>query len=96
MATGLWIKVIRHHRIERQLVEPCGRGEAAEALTEACRKLDIAAPIWLPRHERDWQAYAQTRFLPDDFMEEVHFDRLEIEWIDPDAPRSGSRDPRNA
>ena len=96
MAVGLWVRVMRHHRIERQLTEPCEAGEPREALIEACRKLDIAAPVWLPRHERDWADYAQTRFLPDDFMETVPFDRLEIELIDPDAPKKHSRDPRNA
>lgn len=95
MATGLWVRVIRRHRIERQLVEPCTADGAQEALTEACRKLDLSCPIWLPRHSRDWAEYMQTRFLPDDFMDSVNFDRLEIELIDPDAPKKRSRDPRN-
>ncbi len=37
-----------------------------------------------------------TRFLPDAFFEEVAFERLEIEYIDPDAPKRKSKDPRNA
>ncbi|MBR6028104.1 MAG: hypothetical protein IKP40_03365 [Clostridia bacterium] len=96
MATSLWVRVIRRHKIERQTVEPCAPEEVREALTEACRKLDLSAPVWLPRHERDWRDFSQTRFSPDDFMESVPFDRLEIELIDPDAPKKKSRDPRNA
>ena len=40
--------------------------------------------------------FGQTRFLPDAFMEHVSFDRLEIEFIDPDAKKKKSNDPRNA
>ena len=32
---------------------------------------------------------------PDAFFEAVPFERLEIEFIDPDAPKKKSRDPRN-
>ena len=39
---------------------------------------------------------ALCRFLPDAFFEAVPFERLEIEYIDPDAPKKKSRDPRNA
>ena len=46
--------------------------------------------------EREWDEFGQTRFLPDDFMESVNFERLEIEYIDPDAPKKRSKDPRNA
>ena len=37
-----------------------------------------------------------TRFLPDAFFETVPFERIEIEFIDPDAPKRKNRDPRNA
>ena len=37
-----------------------------------------------------------TRFLPDAFVEQVAFQRLEIEYIDPEAPKKKSTDPRNA
>ena len=65
-------------------------------LEEACRKLDIARPIWLDKHSREWDEFGQTRFLPDDFLESVDFQRLEIEYIDPDAKKKKSRDYRNA
>ena len=40
-----------------------------------------------------------SREIPDffdAFFETVPFERLEIEYIDPDAPKKKSRDPRNA
>ena len=96
MAQALWVRTIRHHRIERQVVEPCIRSDPRDALLEACRKLDVSRPIWLDKNSREWQEFGQTRFLPDAFMETVDFDRMEIEYIDQDAPKSFSNDPRNA
>jgi hypothetical protein len=45
---------------------------------------------------REWVEFGMTRFLPDAFFETVPFERLEIEYIDPDAPKKKSKDPRNA
>ena len=53
-------------------------------------------PIWLEKNEREWAEWGMTRFLPDAFFEAVPFERLEIEFIDPDAPKKKNRDPRNA
>lgn len=96
MATALWVRTIRHHRMDQQTVEPCLRDSPYQALNEACYKLDIARPIWLDKHQREWDEFGQTRFLPDCFMESVSFERLEIEFIDPDAKKKKSTDPRNA
>lgn len=96
MATALWLRTIRHHRIDRQAVEPCTRDNPHDALEEACRKLDISHPIWLDKNEREWEEFGQTRFLPDAFLDSVDFDRMEIEYIDPDAKKKRSKDPRNA
>ncbi len=95
MATALWMRVIRHHRTERQATVACDRAEPREALLEACHQLDLPEPLWLDKNEREWNEFGQTRFLPDAFFESVPFDRLEVELIDPDAPKRGSRDPRN-
>ncbi|MCR5297441.1 MAG: hypothetical protein K6E17_08515 [Clostridiales bacterium] len=96
MATALWVKIIRNHRTDRQATAPCGRDEAHSALREACRELDLPEPIWLDKNEREWEEFGMTRFFPDAFFESVPFERMEIEYIDPDAPKKKSRDPRNA
>ena len=93
---ALWVKTIRHHRIDRQETEPCERHDPQDALSEACRRLDIPRPIWLEKNDREWAEFGQTRFLPDAFFEAVPFERLEIEFIDTEAPKGQSRDPRNA
>lgn len=96
MSTALWVRTIRRHRMDKQLVIPCDRIDPTDALAEACHQLDISVPLWLDKNSRDWDEFAQTRFLPDAFMDSVDFDRLEIEFIDPDAKKKKSSDPRNA
>ena len=95
MATALWVRTIKHHRMDLQNVQPCTRDDPQEALQDACHALDLPKPLWLPKNQREWEEFGQTRFLPDAFMEHVDFDRLEIEYIDPDAKKRRSRDPRN-
>ena len=95
MAQALWVKEIRHHRIDRQATAPCTRDDPQDALEEACRQLDIPKPLWLDKHQREWDEFGMTRFLPDAFFESVSFERLEIEYIDPDAKKRKSQDPRN-
>ena len=96
MATALWVRTIRHHRMDKQVTESCLRDDPQDALAEACQKLDISRPLWLDKNQREWEEFGQTRFLPDDFIDSVNFDRLEIEFIDPDAKKKKSTDPRNA
>ena len=96
MAASLWVRTIRHHRMDRQLMIPCTHDEVQEALSEACHQLDISRPIWLEKNSREWAEFSQTRFLPDAFLEPVVFERLEIEFVDPEAKKRRSQDPRNA
>ncbi len=96
MSTALWVRIIRHHRTAEQITVPCGREDPEDALAEACHALDLSRPLWLEKNQREWNEFGQTRFLPDSFLETVHFDRLEIEFIDPEAKKKRSMDPRNA
>ena len=96
MATALWVRTIRRHRMDKQLVIPCDRIDPTDALVEACHQLDISVPLWLDKNSREWDEFAQTRFLPDAFMDSVDFDRLEIEFLPDDGVRRKINDPRNA
>ena len=96
MATALWVKTIRKHHIDLQTTVPCDRDDPREALREACHELDLPEPLWLDKNGREWETFGMTRFLQDAFFETVPFERLEIEYIDPDAPKKKSQDPRNA
>ena len=96
MATALWVKTIRKHHTDLQTTVPCGRDDPREALREACHELDLPEPLWLDKNEREWAEFGMTRFLQDAFFETVPFEKLEIEYIDPDAQKKKSQDPRNA
>lgn len=90
----LWVRMVKGHKILRQATHECAFDEADDALTEVCRAFDIPKPLWLPKQEREYQAFRVTAFTHDNFLEDVPFDRLEIEFLD-DGPKRKSADPRN-
>ena len=92
----LWARIIKGHRIDRQATCDCRYEASEEALTELCREFDIPRPIWLDKHYREYGEFRRTQFLPEHFMEDVPFQRLEIEYLDDDDGKTRrSRDPRN-
>ena len=91
----LWAKIIKKHRIERQATAPCAWEGVEDALTELCHVFDIPRPLWLNKHYREFEDFRRTQFLPEHFMEEVPFQRLEIEFLEDDDKPRRSSDPRN-
>lgn len=85
----LWGKLIKQHKIVRDVVLDMALiTDSAQtvraALDDFAPALDIARPIWLPKNETDLTKFIITRFYPDQFMESVDFDWLEIEIIGDD------------
>ena len=91
----LWARIIRKQRIERQATAECRWDEVEEALTALCREFDIPRPLWLNKHDREFEDFRWTQFLPEHFMEEVPFQRLEIEFLEDNEKTRRSNDPRN-
>ena len=91
----LWIRLIRHHRIARQQTVDCAWGDQHEALREACRGLDVPAPIWLNKNETEFDRFRRTAFGEDSFVESISFDRMEIEFLDDEDKKRARPDPRN-
>ena len=85
MAQGIWVRLMKHGKMIDSYVQPCAADDWEEALTEACRQLDTPKPVVLPRHERDYLQFHQAKFLPEHFIESISFDRMEVEYIDPEA-----------
>lgn len=82
----LWTRVIRRNKIAEETVtasslfdEPSA---VAEALQSACVELDIARPMWLSLNDRDMEQYRRTTLTQDNFMEDIRFDRMEIEILE--------------
>lgn len=85
--TSIWIRLITHNRITADTTVPCPFDKWKDALEEGCHQLDIPRPLVIDKHERDWESFSQTRFLPDHFIESVSFDRMEVEFINPEAKK---------
>lgn len=92
----LWIRLIRHQKIVKDLTVPCRVDAWQSALQDGCHTLDLSKPLIIGRHERDFDEYRQARFLPSDFMDHFPYDRMEIEYFEEGARPKGSDDPRNA
>ena len=91
----LWARIIVRHRIAQQSTAPCTPESVQDALVELCREFDIPCPLWLNKHENEFEAFRHTSFLPEHFMEDVPFQRLEIEYLDDTGKKRKSDDPRN-
>lgn len=91
----LWARIIKQHRIFKQATAETAWDDIDDALTELCRDFDIPKPLWLNKHEREFEEFRRTAFLPEHFMEEVPFQRLEIEFLEDDNRTRRSNDPRN-
>ena len=53
----------------------------AEALAAACSAFDLAKPVVCEKHKAEMARFSRTVFYPDDFVEAVCFDTMEIEII---------------
>lgn len=54
------------------------------ALEEACLRFDLGKPIWLDSNVTEFQRHAKTRFLKDNFVEEIEFDYMEMQVLEED------------
>ena len=75
-----WGKMKTEDRIIRDLV--CEDTDFVSALVELCKGLDISKPIVCDKHLKELRMFRRTVFFPDDFVERVDFDTLEIEIFD--------------
>ncbi|MDD3412138.1 MAG: hypothetical protein PHY12_15140 [Eubacteriales bacterium] len=87
----LWVRLMKGHKAARDLLLPCERDDVLGALREAMHQLDLSMPVWLPRHEADWEQFGLTRLLPEHFIDPVDFDRMEISYIAPEEEKKKKR-----
>ena len=94
----LWGILRKKHRIWKdKVVEVAGDdlSAAQEAVGEISYALDIPRPIWLDKHENEFETFRHTAFTDDHFVESIPFDRMEIEFLDDTGKKKRSTDPRN-
>ena len=92
----LWAKIITRNRIQRQATEACTFESIPDVLNEICKQFDIPCPMWLGKQERELENFRMTSFGTDNFIEEIDFQKLEIEFLEDDNKKRKSNDPRNA
>jgi len=83
----LWAKKIKSNKIINSIVvknkEDISLEEKRDkCLKEICKKLDLSVPIWLKKHELEFSQFKYVIFYSQDFIDEIDFDKLEIELID--------------
>lgn len=87
----LWVRLIKKHRVAKSAVAPCRRDDPQEALRQILPGLDLSQPLWLPRHQADWDEYALTRFNAGDFIDVFPYDSMELSYIYPEDEKRPAR-----
>lgn len=83
----LWAKIIKDNRIADSTVvkntDKISKDEKRKkCMDEICRTLDISIPVWLNKHESQFKQFRYVVLYQEDFIDEIEFDKLEIELID--------------
>ena len=55
--------------------------DLSAALVSACSVLDLSKPMVYDKHRTEMERFSRTVFYPDDFVDSVHFNTMEIEII---------------
>ena len=81
----IWAKIITREKIIRTLMyKGYGDFECKKLhfyLSEICSELDIPTPVVLNSHIVNFNSFKTTRFLSSDFVENVNFDKLTLEYV---------------
>jgi hypothetical protein len=83
----LWAKKIKNNRIvasvtARNKEDIPVQQKRDRCFKEICKKLDISVPLWLSKHEQEFGQFKYVVFYAEDFIDDIDFDKLEIELID--------------
>lgn len=83
----LWGKIIKNNKLVEQEVSECYddieyEAQLKKCIIEICYKFDIQKPYWLEKNLNEYNKIKKTSFTQDNFIEEIKFDRFEIEVIE--------------
>ncbi len=70
-------KIVLNHTVE--IYEDFSEQAVLDGIYTICLKFDIPRPIMLNKHLRDIKNFLIVKFLADDFIEKVDFDKFEID-----------------
>jgi len=77
----IWGKVVTNEKVVKQKTIKVDTENTSffDMLANLCHTLNIPTPILLDKHAYDFNVFNICTFKPDDFIEEVAFDRFTIE-----------------
>lgn len=83
----LWGKIITDNKIINQTVATCDEDIEYEAqlrkcMIEICYNFDIQKPYWLTKNLMEYNKLKRAFFTQDNFIEEINYDKLEIEVLE--------------
>lgn len=83
----LWGKEFKNNKMLRDTVveddsDDTRTHKIFHALDQICYEFDLSKPIWLDVNIDEFKRLAKTRFTPDNFVDSVDFDYLEIHVIE--------------
>lgn len=83
----LWGKLIESNKIIDQEVVVINEDieyeeELKKCIIELCYKFDIQKPYWLKKNLDEYNKIKKTTFTQDNFIEEIRFDRFQIEVLE--------------
>ena len=81
----IWFKTIKGDKTPSHTViettQSLSQEDFIASLREGCHALDLPTPTALASHLKRFNTFGIVRFYPDDFIESVEFDKLEIEIL---------------
>ena len=76
---SIWVQLKRRDKVVKDMLMPLPLAAVfGDGLLQCCKAFDLAVPVVLGKHERDWQAFGRTVFFPSDFLEPFPFHSLEL------------------
>jgi len=85
----LWAKIFKDNHMLRDTViiddsQNTRTHKIFQAIDDICNEFDLGKPIWLDSTVTEFKRHSKTRFIQDNFIEEISFDFLEIHVIEED------------
>lgn len=83
----LWGKLIKDSKITGHAEFTCTeeieyQEQLKICIKELCYALDLQKPFWLPKNLEEYNRTKKTSFIQDNFIEEIKFDRFEIQVLE--------------
>lgn len=79
----IWAKVLKDGKIIKQYVleknETMDYSMFFDYVREICENLDVPTPVVIKTHLFNYAKYNNVKFIKDDFIEKINFDRLVLE-----------------